>query len=286
MSRIGIVSVHYYQDYLRRSLASVSDLARRAGAQVVVAVANRPELLAEMQERTRRMKMQRVDVESHDNTGLEFGAYQAGLLRILDADLDWVVFANDTFSVHNCFSTVYRKHLISALANPSDGRSVQVAGEVVSMPRSYAIEGKRTHRWLTTSVFALNRPSLNVLGNRVYFPEIDELIRPSGNIEEFFAPRLDRAMAEHIQAWLFGTCPRMAWYGAEPLTQDNAVKFANKARAILQEKYIAAVLEEAGAWFFDIKASGAREKILRRLESMLFKMRSLPTRRTVRKARA
>ncbi|MEP7058825.1 MAG: hypothetical protein ABI809_13750 [Caldimonas sp.] len=274
MSRVGIVSVHYYPGYLQRSLEAVADLARRTGAQAVIAVANRPELLPQLQAQSTSIRG--FDVELHDNTGFEFGAYQAGLRRCADADLDWVVFANDTFSVHHNFSTVYRRHLVSVLKQAPNETAPQAAGQVESMPRSYAIEGKRAHRWLTTSIFALNRPALDLLGHKLHFPEVDALIRTSGNLEEFFSPRLDRAMAEHIEAWLFGTCPRLAWYGAEPLTAINAARFANKARTILQEKYIAAVLEEAGAWFFDIKASGVREKILKRVEAMLFRMRPAP----------
>ena len=52
----------------------------------------------------------------------------------------------------------------------------------------------------------------------------------------------------------------------------NSLCLARKARSILQEKHLSAVLDEAGAWFFDIKPQGGRERVTRRLEELLFRL--------------
>jgi hypothetical protein len=273
MTRIAIVSVHYYGDYLARSCGAIARLAARAGADSVVAVANRHELLVGLAASTAAIRCGPVRCLEHDNTGLEFGAYQAGLDCVLDAEPDWVVFANDTFAVHNCFYGVYRKRLLAALSIPADA-GLQVAGEVVSMPRSYTIGGARSHRWLTTSIFALNRSALRALHGRIYYPEVDALIRTSPERDLFFSDALDDVLVQHLAGWLFGVPGQGRWYAAGPLTEASAPRLACKARSILQEKHLSALLDHAGAWFIDLNPYGAREKISRRVERALFETRA------------
>ena len=273
MTRIGIVSVHYYGEYLRDSTSAVARIAARAGAETVVAVANRDDLLPSLEAMASRFPARSIRCLQHDNTGLEFGAYQAGLDSLRDADPEWVVFANDTFAVHNCFYSVYQNHLVSALATPADD-GLCVAGEIVSLAKSYDIGGVRSNRWLTTSIFAINRPALRALNGRVYHPEINELIRTSSNPKVFFSEALDSTLAAHLAGWLFGVPGQGAWYGAAPLTDESAPRLARKARSILQEKYLAALLDKAGAWFFDLNPYGVREKISRRVERAVFEARS------------
>jgi hypothetical protein len=273
MTRIAIVSVYYYSEYLRQSVSAVSRLAARTGADAVIAVANRGELLPRLEALSSGIPARSIKCLAHDNTGLEFGAYQAGLDSIRDADPEWVVFVNDTFSVHNCFYSVYRKRLLSALSVPAD-HSLLVAGEVVSMPRSYTTGDVRSNRWLTTSIFAVNRAALRALNYRVYHPEMDELIRASSDRRQFFSEALDDALVAHLTGWLFGVPGQGAWYGAGPLTDENASRLAGKARSILQEKHLSALLDDAGAWFFDLNPYGVREKISRRLERAIFEARS------------
>jgi len=273
MARIGIVSVHYYSEYLRQSTSAVSRLAARTGAETVVAVANREGLLPSLEALVSRIPAGAIKCLQHDNTGLEFGAYQAGLDCLRDSDPEWVVFANDTFAVHNCFYSVYQNRLMSALSMPADDK-LYVAGEVVSMARSYNIGGVRSNRWLTTSIFAINRPALRALNRRVYHPEMNDLIRPSSDYRQFFSEALDDALVAHLTGWLFGVPGQGAWYGAAPLTAESAPRLARKARSILQEKHLSALLDEAGAWFFDLNPYGVREKISRRVERAVFEARS------------
>jgi hypothetical protein len=273
MTRIGIVSVHYYDDYVRQSTAAIARLAARVGAEGVVAVANRRDLVPGLEALSSGIRAKSIRCIEHDNTGLEFGAYQAGLDRMLEVDPEWVVFANDSFVVHNCFYRVYQNRLLAALSIPADG-ALHVAGEVVSWARSYSIGGARSNRWLTTSIFAINRAALRALDGRVYHPEIDALIRTSSERHVFFSPALDEALVGHLAGWLFGVPGQGAWYGAAPLTDDSAPRLARKARSILQEKYLSARLDQAGAWFFDLNPYGLREKMSRRVERVLFETRS------------
>jgi len=273
MTRIAIVSVHYYSDYLRDSTAAVARLASRTGAETVVAVANRDDLLPSLEALASRFPARSIKCLQHDNSGLEFGAYQVGLDCLRDSDPEWVVFANDTFSVHNCFYSVYQNHLITALSNPGDD-ALRAAGEVVALGKSFRIGGIRSNRWLTTSIFAINRAALRALDHLVYHPEINELIRTSPDRDVFFSEALDATLAAHLAGWLFGVPGQGAWYGGAPLTAESAPRLARKARSILQEKYLAALLDEAGAWFFDLNPYGVREKITRRLERAVFEARS------------
>ncbi len=270
LARVAMVSVHYYPRYLTQSVAAVGTLGRAAGAGMHVAVANDPAIAAELARAAGTLGFPRADCIVHDNRGLEFGAFQAGLDRLLRAeDPDWILFVNDTFARHRPFPSVHRRHLLAALTRPSDDRTPLAAGEVEEHGRSWEILGKRSHRWLTTAVFALNRPALHVLGDKVYSPEVDALVRTTAESSAFFAPELDPAIADHIRAWILAPASRHTWYRSAPLSAENASRMAGKARAILQEKYLSAALEEAGTWFFDVKGSGAKDRIQRRMESWL-----------------
>jgi hypothetical protein len=267
--RVAVVGVHYYERYLLGAMDAVLDLAARVEACVVVLVSNRADLMPLLRERARAITRRQVVIVPHDNVGQEFGAYQAGLDRALEFDPQWVVFANDTLTVHSCFSSVQRKRLLRPLrgAPMSEPHAV---GEVEMTHRSFAVEGKRTHRWLTTHIFALNSAALDLLGRRLHVPELDALVVGAADPQAFFSPRLDPVLADHLLRWLFDDSGSHAWYAAAPLTAANCARFAAKARAILQEKYIAARLEDGATYFVDIKPLGRREQLVYRLECMMF----------------
>ena len=269
--RVGIVSVHYDPRHLSRSAAAACRLARESGAVAHVAVANDASIESGLRQAVAELSAARSDCVVHDNSGLEFGAYQAGLGRLLPLDaFDWVVFVNDTFGRHRAFPSVHRRHLLAALARPSVAGVPMAAGEVETHGRSWSILGKRSHRWLTTAVFALDRAALRALGDRVHVPEVDALVRATADPATFFAADLDPAIADLIRGWILAPRSSETWYGAAPLDAANAARMAGKARAILQEKYLSAALDEAGTWFFDIKGAGTRDRVLRRLEAIGF----------------
>ena len=205
----------------------------------------------------------------HDNSGMEFGAYQAGLNRLFkEVETDWVLFANDTFATHHSFGKVYRDKLAADLQRSFDCPAI--VGQVVSLPRSYQMEGSRTHRWMTTNLFALNRAALVALDRRVYRPGLESLVTETSELEKFFAPRVDRVLREHLEAWLFRARPGWHWYASDPLQPGNAAYMARKARSILQEKYLSALLESLGAEFVDLNDLSVRRKVVREVERKMF----------------
>ncbi|MBC8054961.1 MAG: hypothetical protein H7Y61_00100 [Rhizobiales bacterium] len=209
------------------------------------------------------------EVLRHDNSGMEFGAYQAGLDRLLGAcDPDWVLFANDTFATHHSFGAVHRTKLAADLNRSFEHPAI--IGQVVSWPRSFQLDGLRTHRWMTTNLFALNRAALRALDRRVYWPGIESLVTETSEMKNFFAPNVDRVLREHLEAWLFRARPGWHWYASDPLQPANAAKMARKARSILQEKYLAALLESLGAEFVNLNELSVSRKVLREAERKFF----------------
>jgi hypothetical protein len=56
----------------------------------------------------------------HDNSGAEFGAYQARLEDCLKGgtEFDWVLFCNDTYSIHQAFTALQIQYLEHWLRRP------------------------------------------------------------------------------------------------------------------------------------------------------------------------
>jgi hypothetical protein len=111
----------------------------------------------------------------------------------------------------------------------------------------------RIHRWVSTNVFALNLAALRELEHRLYVPRLGADVPGGSTLDTFFGAALDRDLKAHIASWLFATTGKDRWYKAEPLSAENAGRMAEKARAILQEKYLSARLEYAAADIRDIR---------------------------------
>ena len=269
---VAVISVHYYYKYLDVSLAAATKLASKAGAQTIVFVANKPELFSRIEKHAARIRGRSVFVRQHDNSGMEFGAYQAGLDELDGADFGWVLFANDTFTVHQSFSTVYRRHLVDTVKR-SRPEAPMAVGQIESLPTAFSMHGFETSQWLSTNIFALNKPALGVLAGRVYCPEVNLLITPSPRQEAFFSSELDPTLVRHMSEWLFGQHSGNSWYGAEPLNETNAERFAGKARSILQEKLLAARLAGAGTLFRELRESNRLEELVNRVERRIYRSR-------------
>jgi hypothetical protein len=272
--RAAVVSVHYYPEYLEESLRHLREMCERLKPERCVLVANNPTVLPALQEAARRSSYGE-SVLLHDNSGLEFGAYQAGVDRLLAAgEPDWTVILNDTFAIHQCFSRPMRRHLVHAVTTIADRDTPSVVGQVESLPRSFDLLGIRMHRWITTNAFAVNRGALRALKRRLRCAEPDDLVVGLTPAEAFFSTRLDPVLGKYLSRWLFVPAGALSWYGAAPLDERNAPALARKARSILQEKYLSARLEAAGAIFIDIKAAMTRsDKLLQRIDATVFKLR-------------
>ncbi|MBA3597196.1 MAG: hypothetical protein H0W40_07445 [Methylibium sp.] len=273
MPRLAIVSVHYYPHCCEASLRELSRLAALAPPAYCVLVNNNPLLQDRLLGLAGRHAF--IDaVEQHNNSGHEFGAYQHGLNQVLShGEFDWVLFLNDTVVTHQLFCSRHRKTLASYLTDPVSHEAPAAVGSLETLPRPYCIEGARSHRWITTNIFALNRQALEVLNGRVHHPEIDGLIRTVGDVDSFFADDLDDALKNHLKAWLFGALPGSSWREAAPLTASNAGHFADKARSILQEKYLSALLEEGRTGFMNLRRMDPFDRVRCRAEQIVFDIR-------------
>ena len=271
--RAAVVSVHYYPEYAAQSLRHLRQMCERLQPERCVLVANNPTVLPALQEAAARSQYA-ASVLLHDNSGLEFGAYQAGVDRLLGAgEPDWTVILNDTFAIHQCFSRPMRRHFVHAVTTIDDRDTPIVVGQVEGLPRSFDLLGLRIHRWITTNAFAINRGALRALSHRLHCAEPDGLVAGSPAAEDFFSARLDPVLREHLGRWLFVPAGALSWYRAAPLDAQNAPALARKARSILQEQYLSARLERAGAIFADIKQMSNYEKLLQRLDAMIFALR-------------
>lgn len=266
---IAIVCVHYEPKNVALTLQSLNRIVRSIGATHAVFVANQHAVWTALTNVRPLLDECATEVCEHDNTGMEFGAYQAGLNQVITRfDPAWVLFVNDTFATHHSFGTVYRRKLAEAFGGHYP--SAAIIGRVDALPRSFEVQGLRTHRWVTTNLFALNRKALNTLGNRMYSPEINQLVGDTCQSEEFFAPQVDPVLRGHLEAWLFRAHPGPHWYASEPLTGANAAKMARKARSILQEKFLSAALDAAAAQFVNLNELSMRDKLVREVEQKLF----------------
>lgn len=273
---VAVVSVHFDPERLAKTLSSLRSLRARLDDPRLVYVANSP-AAEQALSIAREPAEEQADLLVHDNTGWEFGAYQAGLDRALRLDPAWILFANDTFSIHQDFPKDYEDSLLSEL-----GRRVEhpiAVGQIVSLRQSFVIAGQRTHRWITSNIFALNRAAVAAIGGRVYDAALEAAIRETSDRARFFADEVHPVLSAHMAAWLFESGDAPHWYRSQQLDDDNVAAMAGKARSILQEKRLTALLEGASAELVDIKEIGLLRELRRRIRLRLLRSPAIAGRR-------
>ena len=271
MATVGIVCAHYHEGYVTQTIRKLDQITAIVPVLHRAFVANHEAAWLRLNEKLRGATPS-SEVVHHDNSGTEFGAYQVGVDRLLaKCDPEWILIANDTFATHSNFATGYRDKLVAELAHTRG--TPTIIGRVESLPQTYELAGVRTHRWVTTSIFAINRSALELLNGRVYRPAMEALVHDTSELDAFFSSAVDPVLREHLEVWLFRTRPGWHWYAAEPLAAANVGKMAQKARSILQEKALAAILEGGSTAFVDLKQLSALRKIRRKLEDKVFEIR-------------
>lgn len=258
--KVGIVCCYYGKNSIKPTVNGLARLAESVSATRILHVANDEDSWSGLQN-CRKLQAFPHQLVRHDNTGMEFGAYQVGLDTLENFSLDWVVFANDTFATRKKFDAVSRLKLVHELHRSFDWPAV--VGQVDSLPRSYRIANLRSHRWVTTNLFAINRTGLQALDHRIYRRELDQLINESADPMTFFSAETDEVLQAHLRAWLFRARPGAHWYASAPLEASNARSMAKKARSIMQEKYLSAYLDNIGAHFADQNRIPPTQKLLR-----------------------
>ena len=264
---VALVCVHYDPEKLGLTLRALQCVDREIRLGQAIYVANHEAAWTAL--KSTSLTADGAEVIRHDNSGMEFGAYQAGIDRLLaDGDPEWVLFVNDTFATHQSFGSVYRQKLAADLERKFDYPAT--IGRIVSVPRSYQIEGMRAHRWVTTNLFAINRAAIQALGGRIYRSELDALIIETSDIEGFFDARIDPGLREFLEAWLFRARPGWHWYASDPLQPCNAARMARKGRSVIQERYLGALLEDLAAEFVNLDELSVAKKVVRGIERQLF----------------
>jgi hypothetical protein len=268
MTSVGFVVAHYHENYLQPTLRAIEKLSLSLQSPQRVLVSNSKAVYDNLVAGNATIGAH-DQLLLHDNSGMEFGAYQVGVDQLSHrVDSDWTIVANDTFCIHKNFASVTRGRLLAELANYHE--FPVIIGHIDSLPRSYQLAGFRTNRWIRSNIFAINRAALSALKSRLYYPELDALINDSFDQETFFSDSLDPVLRHHLAVWLFRTEPGAHWYGSEPLSSENLHRMIRKARSILYEKYLSAALDHFSAEFVDLNRLSIPQKIIRKLDDKLF----------------
>jgi hypothetical protein len=188
----------------------------------------------------------------HDNTGLEFGGYQAGVdfaHYVDDYRPERVILMNDTVGSHQYYSMIQLRHFCRAITFSADRLSNFVTGYVYDHERRITINGMVGTRWVRSNLVGLDKEAITRLGHKIYDPSIDKFITDSADIDTFLGPDLDSSVKLRIADWLFSTAPGK-WYNAQPLSSVNSSMMAKKAKSYLQEQWLSMRLETIGAAFY------------------------------------
>lgn len=211
---------------------------------------------------------------AHDNSGMEFGGYQAGLDRLVaDRVGDDILIMNDTLGSHDHWGRSKLRSFARIVAEHR--QNGVVAGHVQCGEQSLRLKDRAAAHWIRSNLFYIDNAALAAVNYKLYYPEIDTLIRDDPSAGEFFDESLDPVAIDFLKWWLFSGDPD-AWYGSRPLDAENRRFMALKARSILQERYVSMLLADAKVSFLhtyvspvgqvadqvEIVLSGLRAKVL------------------------
>jgi hypothetical protein len=245
-SNLCVVALAYYPEYLGSLRKSVETLSRVAEVNAVALVLNNSCLNSS----TFQDSCRNFYCVKHDNTGAEFGGYQAGLdiiTKNVSKPFDLIII-NDTATTHY---RLKKEHLRAFTRSMTEKVPNRVVGQVDRSPLpSLQIDDLETSRWVRSNLVGLDHRALMALDYKVYQPSLNDYINNSAT--DFFTEHIKATTQEHISQWLFGK-DGLTWYGAAPLTVHNCEKMAAKARSIVQELHLAMRLEKNKTRFIQPK---------------------------------
>lgn len=172
-------------------------------------------------------------IVEHNNTGMEFGGYQAGIDALGDTS-GGILVMNDTVGVHDFVGPKKLRETTDRIQSLIEPKFA--VGDIcvdISPIRILEFEGLV---WLRSNLFYLDPVALKSIDRRLYCPTVNDLINDSG-ATSFVAAEADPRITALIDRWLFKPGP-YAWYRAQPLSNENWDFMARKARSILQERYL------------------------------------------------
>jgi hypothetical protein len=241
-----VIALLYAPKRLDQALRVARFLVDQARAQRCLFVLNGTEIDA-AQVRSQWPSRLPAEFLQHDNTGAEFGGYQLALDQLRGSTPDRLIVLNDTVGSHDLTSNAL---LVGFLRRLRFELNRFVVGKIGMTHRRMRIDGLIASRWIRSHLIGMDRDALESLDCRFYHPHLNDLVRASPVMEQFFDESLQGGIRELLHDFLFVPKP-WSWYGAEPLSETNCEFMANKARAILQEKYLSMKLEACDTAFWE-----------------------------------
>jgi hypothetical protein len=204
----------------------------------------------------------------HDNTGWEFGGYQAGLDSLDRDKTDRLIIANDTVMahafVHPDDALALHDRLIESRDEPA------IIGRVISLGAELRLDSAIGSGWVRSHLFGLTHEGLDLLDWRLFDPAVEAMVATSDQVDRLFDDRVNEAVRRQITGYLFGE-PKGRWYKAAPLTASNSAFFCQKARAILQEFNNSIQMEHRGGHMVHVPLERP-ETLRHRAERKLIKL--------------
>ncbi|MFZ4700957.1 MAG: hypothetical protein ACOYMG_12985 [Candidatus Methylumidiphilus sp.] len=182
-----------------------------------------------------------VSVVRHNNIGSEFGGYQRAADVLTSAGAKKVLILNDTVGSHQFVDAHYLRDFVRCFA--ADKSGIVFVGRVVQSSDIISLGNFSSKSWVQSHIFGIDKGALGLIDNKIYYPEVSDLIRDSTSVEDFFHPEIGSYLKAHLTHWLFGF-GEGTWYNARPLTSESVHLLANRARAILQEMSLSMRLEK------------------------------------------
>ena len=176
---VHYVVVIYYAEYLEKFAKIAAVLMNTQRVRTLRLVINNPAI----DDRAVSQYFSDLGVPAyvlrHNNTGLEFGAYQCGLdhLRHADADDLPCLFANDTVGIHYPIDRFYLRKFTHAVQ--SHFGSNVIVGRIDSVPRRLELRGHNTSRWIRSNLFVMDKQALESLNNEIYVANVNSWINES-----------------------------------------------------------------------------------------------------------
>jgi hypothetical protein len=242
---IGVLLL-YYDKYAEKALQEFVELMDLVSDRnKIIVVINNPLIKEQVIMLLKLINVERqnpVKFVIGDNSIREFSGWQSALDLYVNSIYSAIVFANDTFVHHRTFNWWSKKSYSRCIQRLGLESKPNACGSLTSSDKLLTLEHVEINRWISTSIFAINRSAIEKLENRIH-PEYQQLLDWIPGVareESFFSPQLDKPMKEHLVRWLFqANGINLSWYGAASLTKYNAESMKAKAMCILSEKWLA-----------------------------------------------
>jgi hypothetical protein len=254
-----IIGVAYYPSYIDDLARNINKLQLCFNISFIIVVLNNRAISTKSCRDKIRTESIPLHILEHDNSGGEFGAYQAGVdfLSTISETPNDVLMLNDSVGLHYPFN---REH-ISSFANRASERTWRkmAAGKVDYSERLLTLGAFSGSRWIRSNLMFIDDAALQSINRKIFVPEISEWIVETADEALFFGDQISVNTRERLSKWLFR---ESGWYASAPLSSSNYKKFRFKAQAILQEFYLTMRLENAGAAILGYELSTREQQIV------------------------